>query len=126
MGYSMPIVCKELYLPIAQDDELNLDEYKDKYGIDLSKYVHINGPEIAIRFPILYKVYLVALDYENICPVGLINNFTASAYESGSTNAETSIMCTDLAENAGFGIRLVVNKDDDLTIDNIKIFGYAL
>ena len=34
MGYSMPIVCKELYLPISENDNgLSLKDYKDKYGI---------------------------------------------------------------------------------------------
>lgn len=69
MGYSMPIVCKELYLPITPDvdDGITLKKYKEKYGIDLKELLGItilpSGQDytMAISLPKLTKVYVVSL-----------------------------------------------------------------
>lgn len=39
MGYKMPIVCKEIYLPFKYQEKISFVEYKEKYGIDLHNYL---------------------------------------------------------------------------------------
>ena len=63
MGYKMPIVCKEIYLPVPSSGT-TFEEYKEKYGIDLNfdeffVYDELNDTSY---FKSNYKFFLVDVD----------------------------------------------------------------
>lgn len=71
MGYKMPNIVKEIYLPIPGDWK-TLEEYKEEYGIDLREFIRLDSNAIYFNFGNA-KVYLV-LTEEYINQVG--SNFS--------------------------------------------------
>lgn len=73
MGYQMPIVCKEVYLPINSahlgDSIATIDEYKREYGVDLKSLFDWkqNGNVPHLAQPV--KIFVVfdggVSDYDN-------------------------------------------------------------
>lgn len=71
MGYQMPIVCKEVYLPFESerayedDDSYSVAEYKEKFGIDLNEIfdVDTNG-YVFPKAPV--KLYVVLVSVEGL------------------------------------------------------------
>ena len=64
MGYQMPIVCKEIYLPVNDDfisTGVTYAQYKEKYGIDLDDiFGHsVDDNIVTITFKEKAKIYLV-------------------------------------------------------------------
>lgn len=124
MGYKMPIVCKEIYIPCLKEDDasMTLDEYKDKYGLDLKQFIVLYGSAIYFEFPLYAKVYLVSLErWADISNVSMINNITSQEWIEGDDDGFTSFMFTDIDKEHGFGIRLGIAKDEEFLIDNIVI-----
>ncbi|MBQ7802985.1 hypothetical protein IJ380_03990 [Candidatus Saccharibacteria bacterium] len=76
MGYKTPLVCKEIYLPIAGDDDgKTLTHYKEKYGIDLLSLISLScdGKDIQIEeLPEFTKFYIVDVDGVSGCGRGAI------------------------------------------------------
>lgn len=72
MGYQMPIVCKEVYLPVDQNFLTNnptVEEYNERYGLDLLSIVK---PVYDADNSLLYvkerpytKIYLVISNYSD-------------------------------------------------------------
>lgn len=59
MGYKMPIVCQEVYLPFERGD--TLANYKEKYGIDINDYISVeNGSIYAKDLKKPTKIFVVA------------------------------------------------------------------
>ena len=128
MGYKMPIVCKEIYLPILTNNT-SLEEYKEMYGINLKEFIRIRNNEIQIVFPHFTKVFLVYNQedtYPNISKVGMPNRVGVVQYSAGSSAAHTQIIYEDHEEGYGFGLIFEVDKDLDLTVDNIVINDYEI
>lgn len=66
MSYKMPIVCKEVYIPIditvLGNDGITLDEYKKIYGVDLRDHFQFeNDNTIAVKDKSLNKYYVVTM-----------------------------------------------------------------
>ena len=125
MGYKMPIVCKEIYLPIPSDEDISLEEYKRLYGIDLKEFLSFVGNEILIRFPESTKVFFV-YSYPWLPQVGIPNNIRVQSYVAGTTDAYTQILYSTIDGEFGFGLMFKVDRDSDLTIENVTVAGYEI
>lgn len=133
MGYAIPIVCKEIYLPLPAGEEVTFEEYHEKYGIDLTEFIKLVGNEISFDFG-LNKVYLVNTpEYKSITNKTVIdvvqpNYSKTTGYVSGETTGETIIAYSDrfdLQESA-IGFTLRINADEEFSIENIKIIPFIL
>ena len=127
MGYQMPIVCKEVYLPCDPQFLANsptVEEYNQHYGIDLLSIVkpvyneELNSCEIFER-PYT-KIYLVLTNYgnSNLRCVRMSNqgltmtaNVSTFAFNYAFTDTENS--------NFGFGIAF---KFEDGILDHLEFF----
>ena len=68
MGYQMPNVVKEVYLPFkGNDEDITPQEYKERYGIDLYEVFNIDqlGNLLVKSFTKLYIVYLDGLGFNS-------------------------------------------------------------
>ena len=62
MGYKMPNVVKEIYLPINPDEDgagLTIEQYKEKYGIDLKELFVFNTRDFQVKCNKIAKLYVV-------------------------------------------------------------------
>lgn len=128
MGYKMPIVCKEVYLPVDTDGaKLTFEQYKEKTGIDLHDvfdFVFNNG-YIEVSVKGMQKVYLAYVGkYLLGAPVNIIDKIDmADTYEYESSDASTSLVVTSGLEF--FGLRFSIDKQVvDPTINDIKITAF--
>ena len=126
MGYSMPIVCKELYIPIPTTlESLTLTEYKDKYGIDLSNYIVLNEGYISLEFPLYTKVFLVSYAKNtSISNVAFPNKEGEQQYVSGSFDGILELYVTN--DEYGYGLHLEISQDDEFDINNLKVQSYEI
>lgn len=116
MGYQMPNVIKEIYLPINFGDNLTIEEYKAKYGIDLKKFIFLENNIIYIKFG-LFKVYLVDLYNKEVFPFIMMST---KEYVEGMDNAETNLYGNPTGY-ASFGLKLINDSDLPFSIENVKI-----
>lgn len=133
MGYKMPIVCKDVILPISLEDAgLTLEEYKNKYGIDLKEFIVLNPINKCIEFKDgNYKLLIrnIADDSGVRLPV-FIPSLKSVNYISESHNAElflcdlTSIITANSEEVASYNTIMVfvIGKEDEFKLENLKIY----
>ena len=128
MGYKNFQVTKELHLPIGDDDqEITLEQYKEKYGIDLSKYLSIESNYIIFNTPFLEKLYLILMPRSQayIGSYGKVMTnlelIQIDEYEAGTKDAVSILGIYSHDESGYFGIKFSLNKDDELDIKNIKV-----
>ena len=129
MGYAMPQVIKAIYIPCDEEflnNDPSLEEYKEKYGIDLEKVLNIKIVTSAvprIEMPKNTKVYLVAGNYADLldtCPkVAMPNFIEENSAEHKLTIGVTSLTYTggNLATGTGFGFIIA----DDRTLSPVVI-----
>ena len=124
MGYKMPIVCKEVNFPISKGDELTLEEYKEKYGIDLKNYIELDSDNglILINFPENMKANVVFRGFDKkIPPVVPFVNPWLGYYVEGDSPAFIAIRNMD-ANNyyiVNFVIRIPYQKA--LSLENVMV-----
>ena len=116
MGYKMPNVVKEIYLPINVGDDLSVEDYREKYGINLKDFIALEGGYINIKFGIS-KVFLVDLYIKEVYPYIVLSQ---DGYESGSAEG-ASLLYGNPEGQASFCIKFYIDKDDDFSIENVKI-----
>lgn len=128
MGYEMPIVCKEINLPIANGDNLTIEEYKNKYGIDLKPYLRLErSGEIKFFVPNA-KINVVVLNMDetlagNYIPSAVFDPspvMVTGAYESGVKDA-TTILGTTNVNDDHFGIQFGITNGKEFTLENLII-----
>ena len=113
-GYVNPLVVKEINLPIPPnlDEEISLQEYKERYGIDLTEIMSFtfDNSEVQVLFKDYSKINLVYLTkgYASIPNVTPIN---ACVY---SQNACTLMCKLDL--DSAIGIIFQGTSMGNLTI----------
>ena len=122
---------KEVYLPIdgnGSDDGTTLEQYKNKYGIDLDEFFKItleNGA-ILLHCPRFTKLFLVNTD-EVVANTGmasvLIPNTTGvTLWDEGASDGETVIAFNDTNGDSVIGIRFFIADSDEFIKENIKIY----
>ena len=121
MAYENANVVKTLYLPVPYD-QLTLDEYKSKYGIDLKSFLKIGEDTIDIDFG-NNIVYLVNPEFKSIGasevekPVAV----ELTTYEFETTDA-TCIVYVGIAKE--MGLLLIIDKDKEFLPENIIVAFY--
>lgn len=125
MGYTMPIVCKELNLPCPMDKSFTLEQYKEKFGIDLKPFIKLEEKQIYATFPNFTKVNLVCvgLDISLISKVGPITYSNQTEYDEGVEDATLTFEYVDSQGNAGYGIIFTIDKDTEFALENVKVAG---
>ena len=125
MGYNMPIVSREIHLPIEDGDDLNLKQYKEKYGIDLAQFITLKDDGyIYVDFPLYAKVFVVSKDgFSGGTGKFLLgHSFQSSNSDHGlETNAITIIGEYDPIEERWVGIQLHIGYDESFIIDNLIV-----
>lgn len=129
MGYPNFGKVKTIVLP-ADHDEMTLEEYKQKYGIDIKSFLSISvsggGDKGRISLVIPSNIFIL------INGDDLAKAYNAPQY--GGCQAITSIDNTDwdsgvsnailiLKGGHGVGLYITCNKDNELNFDNIRIQG---
>lgn len=131
MGYKMPIVCKKIVLPIELGDSLSLEQYKEKYGIDLKNFIKLQSTgKIDLIAPDNTELILtdVGTDSPNYFGLftGPITGLSQSAYIAGEQTGNTTISRIDIDMNVGFGINIFVDQADDFILDNVFVDYYEI
>lgn len=129
MSYENFGVVKTLVLPIPET-EISVDEYKERFGIDLKEYLILQDGLIGFDF----KNCIVYLsDYKNYVG-GIVSGYTQNfvfpiacikyqAWESGSNDGYLQLGSYDSTQLVVDGLHLFIERDKDFEIDNIKIGG---
>ena len=129
MGYKMPIVCKELYLPCYTGNPISLDEYKKRSGIDLKEYIFLSDSgTIDFKIPDNTKIYIVAqgaIFYTDAIKGKVLSvtsvGIAESTYMSGSSDASIYVGLYDVDGSGPIGMRLMIHNYDDFNLDNLLI-----
>ena len=124
MSYKTPLVCKDVFLPITYGDALTIAQYKEKYGIDLSKYITMEGGLINFRFPSNEKVYFVNLDnYLGLPSVSELqwDDGSSSTWGEGESDGFQKFLCFSVTKGEFWGISIEVNKNDPFDLDHVVI-----
>lgn len=75
MAYQTPIVCKEVYIPVDLDDDgMTLDEYKQKYGIDLNDFFSFDSGGITLKTEAKRSKLFIVSEYGVYPLITLDNN----------------------------------------------------
>ena len=131
MSYQNFQVPKTICLPISENDNLTFEGYKEKYGIDLLSIMDVvideggDGLIIDVTLPLLTEIKIVSVDGLFCSAMQRIiyceGTTVDSEYEEGSSDGITKLgaYCGD--EGAMFGIRLILPKESDPEINNIKL-----
>ena len=122
MGYKMPIVCKELYLPVPYVS-MTIKQYKEAYGIDLTPWIKLEDGNIRLIFPKNTKVYVVLPQVydEYLCStIELAHVVSLTTYVEGSDNAVIHLGYTDINTDT-FGLEFIISKDAEFSLENLRI-----
>lgn len=115
----------DIILPIEHGDYLSLEEYKQKYGIDIKKLldIQIDGDNIICLFQPFNRYYIVDVSARGSIfpPTAMITLVGTQEYDEGSVDAYLMLAVEDINGDSGFGIFITCSKDSDLTLDNIKV-----
>lgn len=126
MSYKTFGKMKTITLPIdGSDQDLTLEEYKEKYGIELKKYIDLESGSIDLDFPSDALVLLQTLSTTGYAlKIGFINSIPRHAWEEGNEDGYYMLISRDADDYNVFGIQLSIDKDDPLDFDHIKISNY--
>lgn len=130
MGYPIFGKVKNIVLPCDTSDPLTLDQYKEKYGIDLKEFLVVENN--VIKFKADNSVIYIQTRNEQgaqavygtsfLCPV---TSSLITAYESGQSSAKLMLGVYNNDEQDYCGIGLTIDKDDEYTLDNVKVSYYG-
>ena len=107
MGYPNYQVCKEVFLPFDEsDDGITIEQYKEKYGIDLRDYFEFSHEDGIVRKPCLAKIYTIQLEtgfvnpllmgiYDGPSSVIILESFALPTYETYRTVFYIGVVVVD-------------------------------
>lgn len=123
-AYKNTLVVKKIYLPIEEGEELTLDEYKEKYGIDLRKFIKLNDDKDILTLFGDVELYLVCKGWEEVFGTSVrqvSTNIVKNAYSSGLQNGVTILGVNPDNE---YGIEFYISRDEEFSVDNVIIMEY--
>lgn len=133
MGYETKVICKEVHLPITMEsgNGITLEEYKNRYGIDLTDILEFNiiSNTLEIRVKPFYKVWIysanpkpqVFSDFMGYMVQASNGCVSESEWASGVTAAETKFGAWDDQDEGFVGLYFSISQADELDIKNIKV-----
>lgn len=115
---------KTIVLPIPEFGNFTINQYKEKYGIDLRDILKVEGSEIIVKT----NAFILLFD-----AVGTIwsrylfpNDFSSVSYEEGSADAELVWIYKDSNGDVSIGIQFFIDKNDPCDIENLKLYRVEL
>ena len=121
-GYKMPIVCKEVILPLEKGDDLTIEQYKEKYGIDIREVmdITISGSQIVIYLKPFINVLFCSLESIGFAPsiVSRPIDGQVQEYDEGVNDGMYEFI---FGLNYGWRYQIVCPKDKEFTLENVKI-----
>ena len=127
MGYKPIGKYKTIVLPIPnyiESEAITIKQYKEKYGIDLKSFIFVDESNcIGFNMPFGTMLLLDSKEIADTLPtthLGLmpVGSFAQESYwDEGVDPARTYLTYSDL-------LKLVfkISEDDELNIDNVKIY----
>lgn len=116
---------KTITLPIATGDNLTLDEYKEKYGIDLRPYIKLNteDKEIQLNFDgfVLVRLMKSPGDAIFVSTVFAPNSFKVRLWNEGHNSASLSLTLKDADGNWDDGIKFEILSTSTFELDSIRV-----
>lgn len=111
---------KTIVLPIP-DSPMNVDEYKQKYGIDLKElFALTNDYNIKLKDN---KNALFLLS-DDVCLHPILGR-DGEAYEEGSNDAKLELIA-EIYSGGSYGLSLTIDKDDAFKWNNVIIQYFEL
>lgn len=122
---------KTIVLPYVQEFDgipATLDEFKEKTGIDLKPFVYLGaGGIVSLRAP--NTMFLLNSDGAYGKAYSLIsapNQIDSHTWEKDANDGDFILHIFDSNSNFDFTFSLIVDKDSDFLIDNVKITTTAM
>ena len=111
MGYEIPNVVKEVYLPVS--DAINVESYKETYGIDLSDiFGKIGEPYKDLSNIKIYLIAEYAYPYV-VCP---------ASFKYTDDDTSLFVYCSVIQYQDGESRK--IHMGFEITMSNSKIVGY--
>ena len=126
---------KTIVLPIPYS-WIGIDEYKEKYGIDLKEFIKLNFTSKSIELEKSPNTLILidlsdSIDYAGfiglpaLVPLGSFSVMDPEYYDSGVNDATLNYMLFKYSTDDGLLglaiLRFRISKDDDFSYDNLKI-----
>ena len=128
MGYPNFGKVKTLVLPLPRN-ETSIDEYKNLYGIDLRDFVELSEEGIISLKNGLPNTSIFIDDItllESGIRLNATNGTMSQQYEEGVTDAIFGLIFTGDGQNTGSIWEIIIPKDADFNIDNIKVRNFEV
>lgn len=132
MGYPSFGKVKTIVLPCpSYSDTLSISQYKEKFGIDLSEYLILDNGYIYFDA----KGNLILINSFDIDSVGEHISYGLNhaivplvatkqlSWLSGSDTGVLKLGIYEVTDDDCYGLYIFVDKDDDFTMDNVRIRG---
>lgn len=112
MGYQMPNVVKEIFLPFFGDigEEYTLEEYRELTGIDLYEVFNVNIDDAEISFKSCAKIYVLI---QNSDDYYLSKNIAIPCHYAERINNET-VYGLKIVFGKDFAVSINVNKENNI------------
>ena len=128
MGYDIFGKSKTIVLPVPGVQGMSLEEYKNKYGIDLKDFIRLDGTRIT--FNTNHSLILIdGSTYDGLLLVNGIENAIIPStdssledYVAGSSDARLTIGVYNVEEEIVCGISFYLSRNKEFSIDNIELF----
>lgn len=129
MGYKTRGNVKKITLPIDMAEDLKgltLEQYKEKYGIDLKPYIALRDFEIMCDFDGLVVVNFKSPDYCRLTSYFIPTKIAYTTYEANTNDAMLAFYLDDRDNNYAIGIQLRIPKDRPFEINSIVIEPFSV
>ena len=129
MGYPNFGKVKTIVLSCCnQDDEISIEEYKNRYGIDLKEFLSVNANKKTLEFKAKNSMVLVesttvnlaGMDSTNIL-IPVTRSFMSAHDVDAGVDAVLILGGYNESESSIYGINFRVPHRKDLNLDNVVI-----
>ena len=121
MGYPSFGKVKTIVLPIdAIDGEMTIEQYKEKYGIDLKDLIYLDELNKTILLKNKDNLLILVNDMSSnsYLPIFCPPSISVQAWEEGNSNGNISF----LDNSNDFGVIIEISQDDNFKIENVKVY----
>lgn len=119
---------KTLVLPLPERD-ISIDEYKDLYGIDLREFIELTDDK-SIQFKDGLPNTLVLIDDITLSESSIrLNSVTYTMHKNYIEGNQDAVFgLAYYGDGDGFGAiwELVISKNEEFKIENIKVLNFEL
>ena len=128
MGYKMPLVTKEIYLPLSDGelvDGITLEEYQEKYGIDLKPFIKLDTFNKTISCDFGFsKIYIVNADWNVYFCTNVFSYILVNSTQNWIEGEQGAYIILFFDESHEYGFELLIPRDDDFKIENVRVVAF--